>query len=93
MSTQRDDTAQRTSDTDTNVSSTIFTSLMMTLLDTTWRMFVPSVGLTLLGVWADAQFGTKPWLMAAGVALGFAGAALLVRQQLVGIKRRKEAKK
>lgn len=64
-----------------------------TIGDTTWRMFVPSVGLTLLGVWADMQFGTKPWLMAVGVVLGFAGAALLVRQQLVGIKHRKEAKK
>ena len=64
-----------------------------TIGDTTWRMFVPSVGLTLLGVWADGQFGTKPWLMLAGVVLGFAGAIVLVRRQIVGIKRRKEEQK
>lgn len=62
--------------------------LLGTIGDTTWRMFVPSVGLTLLGVWADSQFGTKPWLMALGVVFGFLGAFLLVKKQVVGIKKR-----
>lgn len=64
----------------------------MTMADTTWRMFVPSVGLTLLGAWLDGQFGTKPGLTFGGIVLGFAGAALLVYLQLRGIKRQ-EAKK
>lgn len=63
--------------------------LLWTIGDTTWRMFVPSVGLTLLGVWADGQFGTKPWLMVLGIVLGFAGALLLVKKQIVGLKSRK----
>ncbi len=50
--------------------------------DTTWRMFVPVIGLTALGIWGDRSFGTKPWLTAAGVALGTAIATLLVRNQL-----------
>lgn len=62
--------------------------LLVTIGDTTWRMFVPSVGLTLLGVWADAQFGTKPWLMVVGIVLGFFGAFLLVKKQIVGLKSR-----
>ena len=62
--------------------------LLGTIGDTTWRMFVPSVGLTLLGVWADAQFGTKPWLMVVGIVLGFFGAFLLVKKQIVGLKSR-----
>lgn len=50
--------------------------------DTTWRMFVPSVGMTLLGVWLDSQWQTKPWLMIGGIVLGFAVAIALVRVQL-----------
>lgn len=62
--------------------------LLGTIGDTTWRMFVPTVGLTLLGVWADAQLETKPWLMAVGIILGFLGAFLLIKKQLFGLKSR-----
>ena len=67
--------------------------LLGTIGDTTWRMFVPSVGFTLLGVWADAQLGTKPWLMVVGIVVGCTGAALLVKKQISGIKSRKESTK
>lgn len=63
--------------------------MMGTIGDTTWRMFVPSVGLTLLGVWLDKQWSTKPWLMFVGILLGCVGAILLVWAQLRGLKRRK----
>ena len=67
--------------------------LLMTIGDTTWRMFVPSVGFTLLGVWADVQLDTKPWLMVVGIVVGCTGAALLVKKQISGIKSRKESTK
>lgn len=63
--------------------------ILGTIGDTTWRMFVPSIGCTLLGVWLDM----KPWLMFAGVVLGFVGAYLLVNKQLGRVKRKKERKK
>lgn len=66
-------------------------TILATIGDTTWRMFVPSVGFTLLGVWADSHFSTKPWLMAGGVLVGFASAALLVKKQISGIKSAKES--
>jgi hypothetical protein len=50
--------------------------------DTTWRMFVPIIGIALLGVWADNTFATKPWMTAIGVTIGVVIAAVLVRQQL-----------
>jgi Putative F0F1-ATPase subunit Ca2+/Mg2+ transporter len=50
--------------------------------DTTWRMFVPVIGLTALGIWGDRSFETKPWLTIVGLAIGTGLAALLVRQQL-----------
>lgn len=50
--------------------------------DTTWRMFVPVIGLAALGVWGDRSFDTKPWLTIAGLVAGTIIAALLIRQQL-----------
>lgn len=67
--------------------------ILATIGDTTWRMFVPSVGFTLLGVWADGRFGTKPWLMIAGIVIGVTGAVLLVKKQLSGVQSKKEASK
>lgn len=57
-------------------------SLLLTIGDTTWRMFVPAVGFTLLGVWLDSVFSTKPWLMFTGIVVGGLGAYLLVKQQV-----------
>lgn len=65
-------------------------TIVGTIGDTTWRMFVPSVGFTLLGVWLDAQFNTKPWLMFGGIILGMFGAYLLVVRQISVIKQKKE---
>jgi hypothetical protein len=56
--------------------------LVATMADTTWRMFVPTAGFTLLGVWADASWHTKPYLMFAGIALGVICAVVLVKRQL-----------
>lgn len=56
--------------------------LMLTIADTTWRLFVPSVGLTILGLILDKQFGTKPWVMIAGIVFGVVIAVLLVRMQI-----------
>jgi hypothetical protein len=62
-------------------------TILATIGDTTWRMFVPSVGFTLLGVWLDSVLATKPWLMFVGIVIGFAFAILLVRRQITAIRR------
>lgn len=64
--------------------SQVVSVLWRTLLGTTWRMVVPTVGLFLLGVWADRQFATKPWLMFAGLVVGIALAAGLITHQIKG---------
>lgn len=61
-------------------------AFVATIADTTWRMFVPSVGFTLLGVWADAEWNTKPWLMAVGIVIGAVSAYLLVSRQIARLK-------
>ena len=62
--------------------------IVKTIGDTTWRMFVPSVGFTLLGVWLDLLVGTKPWLMFGGVMIGAIGAYLLVSIQIKRLKQK-----
>ena len=79
MGTSRNDdgTDKRTSRSDDSVLY-----IWRTLADTTWRLFVPTVGGTMLGVWADSAWSTKPWLMIAGIVVGALGAFVLVRLQL-----------
>jgi len=55
--------------------------MLGTIGDTTWRMFVPTVGLMSAGYFTDRALGTKPWLFISGVVLGFIIAGLLVRNQ------------
>jgi len=67
-------------------SSTVIL-LLLTMADTTWRLFVPTVGLTVLGLVLDKQFVTMPWLMIAGIILGAGLAVLLVKLQLKKVKK------
>ena len=50
--------------------------------DTTWRMFVPIIGGTALGVWVDNTYASKPWATIVCIAVGVVIATLLVRNQL-----------
>jgi F0F1-type ATP synthase assembly protein I len=67
----------------TDVSSKV---LALTIADTTWRMFVPTLGCTILGIWLDGKLGMRPWLMFAGIIVGFAMAIYAVRLQMKRIK-------
>lgn len=61
-------------------SSTVIL-LLLTVADTTWRLFIPSVGLAVGGLLLDKQLHTTPWLTALGVIIGGIIAVLLVRLQ------------
>lgn len=60
----------------------VASSIILDMADTTWRMFIPTIGLLMLGRVLDARYGLKPWLMLVGVTLGATIAALLVKHQL-----------
>lgn len=68
-------------------SSTVIL-LVLTIADTTWRLFVPSIGLTIVGLLLDKHLKTTPWIMTAGVILGVMVAILLVRAQLKKVEKR-----
>ena len=56
--------------------------LLGTIADTTWRMFIPIVGLLLLGVWLDKTYDTLPWATIILTIIGIGIAGELVRRQL-----------
>lgn len=58
------------------------TVLVTSIADTTWRMFVPTIGMLLLGRMIDSSYQTKPWGMVVGVVIGSLVAGLLIKKQL-----------
>lgn len=57
-------------------------SIVTTIGDTTWRMFVPTIGLLLIGRSIDDEFGAKPLGMVLGIVTGSIIAGILVMRQL-----------
>lgn len=57
------------------------------IADTTWRMFAPVLLFVGLGLFADDQLGTSPWLSLAGVLIGCVGSAVLIKQQLARVNK------
>jgi hypothetical protein len=57
-------------------------SLMLSMADTTWRMFVPPALFVWGGLSADLSWHTKPWLTLLSAALGLGVSVLLVKKQL-----------
>ena len=57
-------------------------AVLTDMADTTWRVFVPTVSLLLIGRNFDVRWGTKPWLMLAGATLGALVAWRLIVRQL-----------
>ncbi|HEU4830990.1 MAG TPA: AtpZ/AtpI family protein [Candidatus Saccharimonadales bacterium] len=61
--------------------------LLITIADTTWRMFAPTIGGTFAGIGLDHIFNTAPWLTITMVILGFAMSMTLVTLQIRKLKK------
>lgn len=74
----------KTSDADTvsAPSSTTVLLLVGTVADTTWRLFVPTIGGTILGIWLDHTFDTRPWATVVCVIIGTAISLGLIYLQI-----------
>lgn len=81
MSAAADKSDKQSAPSDTPSKSTVIL-LFMIAADTTWRMFVPIIGGTVLGVWADNTIVSKPLGTIVGIVIGVVAATLLVRQQM-----------
>jgi F0F1-type ATP synthase assembly protein I len=60
--------------------------LLISMADTTWRMFVSPAILVPVGIFSDLKFHTKPWLTIVSAVVGLGLSVLLVRQQLRGAR-------
>lgn len=78
---------QTTSDTPQVPKNGTAVVLFMTIVDTTWRLFGPTILLTILGIMGDRMFNTKPWLTTTGVTLGALVSFWLVYLQLKKVKK------
>ncbi len=52
------------------------------IADTTWRMTVPVVIFTFVGIFVDLKLDTTPWITFLGVIVGFYFAVVLIKQQI-----------
>lgn len=66
-------------------SSTVIL-LLLTIGDTTWRMFIPIIGLMVLGLVTDKWLHTTPWIMIMGLVAGVGLSALLIKKQIKKVK-------
>ena len=60
--------------------------LARTMIGTMWRMFLPTIGLTLLGLWLDNVSGMKMRWLLAGIISGAIISVILVALQITKIK-------
>lgn len=60
--------------------------LARTMIGAMWRMFLPTIGLTLLGLWLDNVSGTKMRWLLAGIISGAIISVTLVALQIAKIK-------
>jgi len=58
-----------------------------TMLDTTWRMFIPIIGGTVGGVALDNTFATAPLFTILLIIIGTGLAALLIRNQFRNVRK------
>ena len=79
-----------TKETDISANDTGDSGKMMilarTMIGTMWRMFLPTIGLTLLGLWLDNVSGMKMRWLLAGIISGAIISAILVALQIAKIK-------
>ncbi|OYX53419.1 hypothetical protein B7Y92_02970 [Candidatus Saccharibacteria bacterium 32-50-13] len=80
--------SQQSDDTPAPLSQETVVLLAKTMGDITWRMFVPTVGLTILGLVIDTHQSTKPWMTITGIIVGTIITILLVRRQLAALQKK-----
>lgn len=63
--------------------------LFLTILDTTWRAFVPTIGGTILGIALDNTLHTAPLMTSIMIIVGFLLSAVLIVLQIRSVRRQR----
>ena len=61
--------------------------IIATALDTTWRLFAPTLGGVFLGIWLDSMFRTAPIWTIICLILGTILSTVLVLRQLKNVRK------
>lgn len=56
--------------------------LFVTIMDTTWRMFIPTIGCTFIGIFFDHLFNTKPLFTISMITVGGISSLFLIKLQI-----------
>lgn len=56
--------------------------LVLTIIDTSWRMFVPTIGGTAVGIGLDHYFKTVPLMTIISISLGVIASGFLIYRQI-----------
>jgi len=78
--------ASADSDHEPQVAKNAVLILLGDIADTTWRMFVPTIGLGATGYFVDKELHSQPIFTISGIVLGAIAAGLFIRQQLRKVK-------
>lgn len=89
---KRDDVAASNSRVPSADNSSAAQMIWLSLADTTWRVAVPTVAFSALGIVADKKFGTMPLWTLVGLVLGLVAAGALVWKQLKAVTKAEENK-
>ena len=61
--------------------------IIATALDTTWRLFAPTLGGVFLGIWIDSRFESAPIATIICLILGTILSIVLVLRQLANVRK------
>lgn len=67
---------------DDATDSASVSALLLSMADTTWRMFIPPLLVVPAGLWLDRRWVTAPWLTLVATMVGLSLSIVLVRRQL-----------
>lgn len=81
--------ASKSADNDPSTAPTksVMLTMFVTVADTTWRMFVPTLSGVGLGIWGDKTWETTPLLTILGVMVGAVLSFGLVYIQIRRVKK------
>lgn len=74
------DQSKKPDDSPTPPNNSAVVLLLRDIGDTTWRMFVPTIGLAILGYLLDQRYDTTPWLFILGFVIGCLITGLLIKR-------------
>lgn len=86
----KQEAADKTTQLSRGKSASVLGAIGTDLLDTAWRVALPTVSLAVLGILFDRHFNTAPWVTITAAFAGLGIAGLLVKRQLAALEKKEQ---